>query len=219
MSSPFITRFRQAIRRQPAKPTTVIETVIWLGLLPALVDMLHSPLESLTGRIVHVLVFAPHELGHFLCFPFGTWLGIAGGSIWQILFFVLLGLGFFFLYRKPGAAWLFMAIAGFSFIDLSVYIADASQRHLPLVSQILPSALGLADASTAGHDWGNLLTSAGLLEYDWLIALLSIFVGVVWVLAVTAAGIFTTWVMPRSYSGSPLRALLQAWKATADPES
>ena len=111
--------------------------------------------------IVHSLNLLPHESGHFLFHFFGRFLEVAGGSILQILFPCLwlwyaIGNG-----SKIGAqvslVWL-----GQNWIDVAAYAADAQARALPLLAGLGPEA----------HDWHNLLSMAGLLEFTPLVAAL-----------------------------------------------
>ena len=175
---------RWAGPRLPVSAERIGFTLLWLFFFVTLVDHLRSR-SSLTSTLVYFLVILPHEAGHFLCSPFGWFLSVAGGSIWQILLFVLFG--FIVLYRKrrnEALGW--WAVAGHSLINLSVYIADASARSLPLIP--IPDP--------ARHDWGNMLEYLGLLEYDWLFALLATVIGGGVVLSTVAAGLFFTWYQP-----------------------
>jgi hypothetical protein len=105
------------------------------------------------------ITFGAHEFGH-LFFAFGgEFLGIAGGSLMQLL--VPVGAAAL-LYRHRdyfgitiAAVWL-----ASSLIDLAVYIADARAFDLDL--------LGFGDG--AGHDWAWLLGRWHLLPYDLQIA-------------------------------------------------
>jgi hypothetical protein len=141
--------------------------------------------------MIWALTIGPHEIGHFICAPFGQLLAIAGGSIWQVLFWALLGMYAFFIRRQIRLAFLFWVVTGHSFINMSVYIADARARQMPLL-------FGM-DASH--HDWWNLLNQLGLL---------------VWM--VVGVGLFTTWLIPvrwgraPRFEGNPLRLMAAAWR-------
>ncbi|MDX1532156.1 MAG: hypothetical protein R3362_11570, partial [Rhodothermales bacterium] len=98
-----------------------------------------------------------HEAGHLLFAPFGRFLHIAGGTLWQLALPAVIAGSFLSNgYRfgvQVGLLWL-----GQSCINVSVYAADARTRALPLLG-----------GDPAGHDWWNLLRMTGLLEYDGII--------------------------------------------------
>lgn len=184
-SSAWVENFIQwAGPRLPVSAERVGFTVLWAVFLLSLFDhLMHR--SGMTGTLIYLLTILPHEAGHFICTPFGWFLSIAGGSIWQILLFVIFG--FIVLFRKrrnEALGW--WAVAGHSLISLSTYIGDASTRSLPLIP--IPDP--------ARHDWGNMLEFLGLLKYDWLFALLAIILGGAVVLSASAAGLFFTWYQP-----------------------
>lgn len=185
LPSSWASRFRQwAGERQPPTAERFGFTIVWCIFLASLINHLISR-SGFTGTLIYFLVILPHEAGHFICSPFGWFLTVAGGSIWQVLLFVLFG--FVALFRKRRNEMLgWWAISGHSLISLSTYIADASTRSLRLIP--IPDP--------ARHDWGNLLEYLGLLEYDWLIADSAITIGGAVVLASIVAGIFFTWFTP-----------------------
>ena len=172
--------------RQPLTVERFGFTVMWGIFLISLINHLLSR-SGFTGTLIYFLVVLPHEAGHFLCSPFGWFLSIAGGSIWQVLLFVIFG--FVALLRKrrnEALGW--WTVSGHSLISLSTYIADASARSLTLIPIPDPSR----------HDWGNLLEYLGLLKYDWLIADMSIVFGGAIVLSCAIAGLFFTWYSPET---------------------
>ena len=171
--------------RLPADAKRVGITILWLIVLLSLFDHLHSR-SGFTGNLTYFLVILPHEAGHFLCSPFGWFLTVAGGSIWQVLLFLLFGVvAILRRHRNEALGW--WTIAGHSLINLSTYIADASTRSLHLIP--IPDP--------ARHDWGNMLEYLGLLQYDWLFAEIAIAIGGGIVLSVVVAGIFFTWYQPQ----------------------
>ena len=98
-----------------------------------------------------------HEAGHFFFGIFGRFLAIAGGTLMQIALPSLLAWHFLRNHYRTGAQvglfWL-----GHNLINISVYAADARLRRLPLLG-----------GDAAGHDWFNLLSMTGLLQYDFWI--------------------------------------------------
>jgi hypothetical protein len=95
-----------------------------------------------------------HEFGHVLFMPFGRFLHILGGSLFQVA--MPLGLMALFLFKQGDrfAAGLMLWWSGQSLVDLAPYIGDAQYRVLPLVGA----------GGEDGHDWGNLLTMLHWIE-------------------------------------------------------
>lgn len=108
------------------------------------------------GGIVKGLNLAIHEIGHVMFGFLGEFIGIAGGTILQL---VAPAVTVWLFYRQRD----FFAIAialcwlGTSFFDVAVYAADARAGDLPLVS------LGGGDPQ---HDWFIMLAETDLLNHD-----------------------------------------------------
>jgi len=135
--------------------------------------------EVLGGSFMHGVNLMFHEFGHLFFRPFGNFMMILGGSLFQVLWPWVLLFAFLLKYRDTFAASLMLWWSGQSFVDLSPYIADAYYRGLPLVG----------GGGEESHDWGNLLTMTGLLESYMSIARLSFFIGsVMMVIALLWAG-------------------------------
>ena len=183
----FRRRFIAAVEQHPIKINGLIETGFWLLLFYSIFDVLYAP-HGFTAQLVWYLTIAPHEIGHLICMPFGTFLYIAGGSIWQVLFWVLIGVYSLLVNKQITLPLIFWAIAGHSFINMAIYIGDAQARQLPLLFGMGPEH----------HDWYNLLQPLGLLHYDHFFAVLAGLFGVLILFAVIAAGIITAWMIPRT---------------------
>lgn len=97
-----------------------------------------------------------HELGHLLAMPFGEWIGIAGGSVAQVVA-PLFGGWQFLRQRDYFAAAFSFAWLGESLANLSCYIGDARKQELPLANLF---------GGDPVHDWNYLLTSMNRLPLD-----------------------------------------------------
>ena len=129
------------------------------------------------GRRVPLLGWADlgfHELGHLVATPFGTVVHFLAGSTTQVLVPVGLGVYFWFSQRDRLAAALMLAWAASSFQDVSVYIADAPHKRLPLIG--------------GHHDWAFLLGRWRLIDHAGGIASMVWFIGLV-------AGVSGLWIM------------------------
>lgn len=131
------------------------------------------------------IVFGAHELGHLFWMPLGEWMGIAGGSLMQLL--VPIGAAAV-VWR--GKDWFGVAVCGLflaaSVADLSWYIADARTEMLDLVSFSEEGAV---------HDWNYLLGEAGLLKQDLAFARFARFIAWLLLLASTALAARLCWWM------------------------
>ncbi|MCB1630878.1 MAG: hypothetical protein KDI23_03550 [Pseudomonadales bacterium] len=101
---------------------------------------------TIGNSFLHGVDLAFHEFGHLFFRPFGEFMTILGGSLFQILLPLTLLAGFVLRQRDNFAAAVTLWWCGQNFIDLSPYIRDAEYRVLPLVG-----------GGEESHDWGNLL--------------------------------------------------------------
>ncbi len=131
------------------------------------------------------IIFGAHELGHLFWMPLGEWMGIAGGSLMQLL--VPIGAAAV-VWR--GKDWFGVAVCGLflaaSLADLSWYIADARTEMLDLVSFSEEGAV---------HDWNYLLGEAGLLKQDLAFARFTRFIAWLVLLGSTALAARLCWWM------------------------
>ncbi len=98
---------------------------------------------------------------------FGEFLTILGGTFWQLALTIIFAL-YFLLTRQIWSASLVLFFVAFSFLDASIYVSDALERKLPLIT---------SDQDT--HDWWNLLLDLNLLRYDNFLGTLYYLQGVV----------------------------------------
>lgn len=201
-------QFQIAVETHPFKAYGVIETLFWLACLIPLVDHVLTPRGSWASYFTWLLVIGPHEVGHIICSPFGTLLMFLGGSIWQVLFWLLVATYALLVHRYITSALICWLIVGHSFMDMAVYIGDARSRDLPL----------LFGMDSSHHDWWNILRRLGLLEYDHLLAGIAVMLGVLIVLSAIFLGIWTAWVFPRLKLGRSPRFQGNIFKITAKPD-
>lgn len=116
--------------------------------------------EIIGSSFMHNINLPFHEFGHIFFMPFGQFMMILGGSLFQVLLPLALMLLFVFKQHDTFAGSITLWWCGQSFIDLSPYISDAEYRGLPLVG----------GGGEESHDWGNLLTMMDALESTQTIA-------------------------------------------------
>ncbi|MDE2399986.1 MAG: hypothetical protein KGL67_03190 [Patescibacteria group bacterium] len=98
-----------------------------------------------------------HEAGHIIFLPFGEFLHILGGSLWQVLLPLMFSF-YFYQRREYFSASLVLFWVGQNLINVSVYASDSIAMQLPLLG---------GDSTT--HDWNALLQMTGLLRYTSVI--------------------------------------------------
>lgn len=106
---------------------------------------------------MHTILLVIHEAGHVFFMPFGEFLTIAGGSLFQVLLPLLIGVAFLRKNRDPYGAAVCLWWTGMSFIDLAPYIYDALQPQLML--------LGGHTGEDGPHDWIYLFETLGGLPH------------------------------------------------------
>lgn len=102
------------------------------------------------------LVF--HEAGHVIFSPFGRFITVLGGSLFQCLLPVIIAVAF-----VRERQWFSAAVctwwAGQNLLDVAPYIADARALRLVLLG-------GKTGAEVEGHDWEYLLSQLGWMHLD-----------------------------------------------------
>ncbi|MBH0189552.1 MAG: zinc ribbon domain-containing protein [Nitrospira sp.] len=150
-----------------------------------------TPLETNhTGEsVLHLINLPFHEAGHLIFMPFGRFMMILGGSAGQVLM-PLICLGTFLIKtRDPFGASVCLWWTAESIMDVAPYINDARDMDLMLLG-------GVTGKETDGHDWNNILSMLGWLEYDHRLAHLAYNLGIVLMLASFAWG---GWLLLRHY--------------------
>lgn len=118
-----------------------------------------------------------HEAGHLVCFAFGQFIYILGGSLMQIIIPVLFFLYFFLRNEYVSAGFIIFWISN-NIISVSVYMSDAVNMQLPLIG-----------GEGVIHDWNWLFTNMGLLQYSesignifFWIGIVGVFVSLIWMI-------------------------------------
>ena len=124
--------------------------------------------ETVNNTFLHYVILPFHEFGHVLFMPFGRFMSILGGSLFQVLMPLGLMAAFIIKQRDTFGASAMLWWCGQSLVELAPYVGDAVDRSMPLIGGQGPEA----------HDWGNLLTMMGLLDYTKGLARLCFTLGV-----------------------------------------
>ena len=134
----------------------------------------------LNGSFLDLVDLPIHETGHLLFRPFGEFMMIAGGSLFQVIMPVVF-VGYFVWYERYYSAAIVLFWVGQSILNVFVYAADAVVMQIVLTSGLTGSEGGL-------HDWNYLLTATNLINSTKTVAELIRFLGT---LTIIAAGILS----------------------------
>lgn len=122
---------------------------------------------------------AIHETGHVVFAPFGEFMGVAGGSLFQLL--VPLAFVLYFAWRRDGfASFLVLFWLAQSLFNVATYVADARAQLLPLVG-----------GDYAIHDWAWMLSRLHALTKDTAIAgIARVIASALWIAAALGGLVF-----------------------------
>ena len=134
------------------------------------------------GRLLDGVDLAIHETGHLVFAPFGEVMAMLGGTLLQLLFPAVFVAHFLRRGERYNAAVCLWWVAQNCW-NVSVYVADARTRALPLVGGGV-------------HDWAWLLGRAGWLAHDRGIARAFHATGVLIFLMALAMGLLATLAAP-----------------------
>jgi hypothetical protein len=163
--------------------------LVWWGC-----KFITTPLETnYTGEsVLHLINLPFHEAGHLIFMPFGRFMMFLGGSLGQLLIPIICLGTFLVKTRDPFGASVSLWWTAQNFMDIAPYINDARAMDLMLLG-------GVTGKETDGHDWNNLLTMLGWLEYDHRLAHLSYYFGIV---LMVASFVWGGWLLLRHYRRS-----------------
>jgi len=123
-----------------------------------------------------------HETGHLIFRPFGEFLGVAGGSLFQVILPAVF-VGYFVWNEKYYSAAIVLFWVGQSILNVFVYAADAVVMQLVLTS-------GLTGSEGSFHDWNYLLTHTGLLGSTKTVAGIIRSIGTLVIIAAGALSVY-----------------------------
>lgn len=111
---------------------------------------------EINASFMHNILLPIHEAGHLLFLPFGEFVMILGGSLFQLALPVGIAIAFIVKQRDNFGGAIAAWWTSVSLVDLSPYIYDALHPQMPLI--------GGGTGETRPHDWIYLLTTIGQLH-------------------------------------------------------
>lgn len=123
-----------------------------------------------------------HETGHLIFRILGEFMGIAGGSLFQVIFPAVF-VGYFIWQKSYYSAAIVLLWVGQSILNVWVYAADAVIMQLVLTS-------GFTGSEGSFHDWNYLLTTTGLINSTKTVAGIIRFIGTVTIIIAGVSAIY-----------------------------
>ncbi|MFM9904375.1 MAG: hypothetical protein ACKVQJ_07375 [Pyrinomonadaceae bacterium] len=125
--------------------------------------------DPMQGSFLDSVDLPIHETGHLIFRLFGEFMGIAGGSLFQVIFPAIF-VGYFLWQKSYYSAAIVLMWVGQSILNVWVYAADAVVMQLVLTS-------GFTGSEGSFHDWNYLLTATGLIGSTKKVAGIIRFIG------------------------------------------
>src|SRR5215213_10600349 len=129
-----------------------IPKLIFAGLCTAY--FLWIAYDPMQGSFLDLVDLPIHETGHLIFRILGEFMGIAGGSLFQVILPAVF-VGYFYWRMQYYSATIVMFWVGQSILNVWVYAADAIVMQLVLTS-------GFTGSEGSFHDWNYLLTATSL---------------------------------------------------------
>ena len=144
--------------------------------------------DPMQGSFLDNVDLAIHEFGHLLFRLLGEFMGIAGGSLFQVIFPAVF-VGYFIRQGSYYSAAIVLLWVGQSILNVWVYAADAVVMQLVLTS-------GFTGSEGSFHDWNYMLTRLGLIGSTKTIAGLIRIAGTLTIIAAIVSSIYYSFQSP-----------------------
>jgi len=118
--------------------------------------MMDIPSWEMASSLIHLPMVPIHEFGHILFRPFGEFMTLLGGSLFQVLLPLIFGGVFLVKNRDPFAASVMLWWAAVAVMDVAPYMYDAFKpQHILLTGRT---------GDSGAHDFIDVLGDLGLLH-------------------------------------------------------
>ena len=154
--------------------------------IPLTVYFLWIAYDPMQGSFLDNVDLAIHETGHLLFRILGEFMGIAGGSLFQVILPAVF-VGYFIRQRSFYSAAIVLLWVGQSILNVWVYASDAVVMQLVLTS-------GFTGSEGSFHDWNYLLTETGLIGSTKTVAGIIRFFGTVTIVVAAALAFYLSFI-------------------------
>lgn len=138
--------------------------------------------DPMQGSFLDIVDLPIHETGHLIFRILGEFMGIAGGSLFQVLVPIAF-VGSFIWRRHYYSAAIVLFWVGQSILNVWVYASDAVVMQLVLLG-------GLTGSEGSFHDWNYLLTETGLIGSTKTVAKIIRFAGTFTIIVAGIASVY-----------------------------
>jgi len=164
---------------QPSYPKLIFAVLLTLYFL----WIAYDPMQ---GSFLDLVDLPIHETGHLLFRPFGEFMSIAGGSLFQLIVPAVFAAYFIWHFKYYSAAIVLLWV-GQSILNAWVYASDAVVMQLVLTS-------GFTGSEGSFHDWNYMLTRLGLINSTKLVAGIIRAIGTLTIIAAAIGSIYYSFV-------------------------
>jgi hypothetical protein len=144
--------------------------------------------DPMRGSFLDIVDLPIHEAGHLIFRILGEFMGIAGGSLFQVIVPAIF-VGYFWWHQKYYSAAIVLFWVGQSILNVYVYAADAVVMQIVLIS-------GLTGSEGSFHDWNYMLNELGLINYTKGIAGMIRLAGTFTIIAAAGLSVYFSFVPP-----------------------
>ena len=144
--------------------------------------------DPMQGSFLDNVDLPIHETGHLIFRLFGEFTGIAGGSLFQVIFPAVF-VGYFIWQRSLYSAAIVLLWVGQSILNVWVYASDAVVMQLVLTS-------GFTGSEGGFHDWNYLLTATGLIGSVKTVAGIIRFLGTSTIILASVSAVYLSFQKP-----------------------
>lgn len=194
-----VTRAKQIIFYVPEQTDSVVvyaraillAAIAFYGVRLALMDI---PSWEMSASLVHLPMLPIHEFGHVLFRPFGEFMTLLGGSLFQIGLPLVFGVVFLVKNRDPFAASVMLWWSAVAVMDVAPYIYDAwAPQHILLTGRT---------GDTGSHDFIDTLGDLGLLHKAQPIGRVVHALGLMMMVSALLWGAWLVWQQYRTWKSS-----------------
>jgi hypothetical protein len=162
--------------------TALLAALIVYGIRLAAMDI---PSWELASSLLHTPMVPIHEFGHVLFAPFGEFMQLLGGSLFQAALPLIFGGVFLVKNRDPFAAAVMLWWSAVAVMDIAPYIYDAQvPQHILLSGRT---------GDTGSHDFIDVLGTLGLLNKAQTVGYVVHRLGVLMLLASFGWAVWVVW--------------------------
>ena len=160
----------------------LLALLVWYGCKLAMMDI---PSWQMASSLIHLPMVPIHEFGHVLFRPFGEFMMLLGGSLFQVTLPLIFAGVFLVKNEDPFAAAAMLWWSAVAVMDVAPYIYDAQEpQHVLLTGRT---------GETGAHDFIDVLGDLGLLAKAKTVGYVVHRIGIAMLLAALAWGAYIVW--------------------------